>query len=178
MLRRNIELEARLIDDLLDLNRIVKGKLSLNLELVDAHELVESVVTMLRSEINGKQLNVALALNATRHYVKGDSARLQQVFSNILNNATKFTERHGHISITSTDDSQGRMILTFKDDGIGMAPEVLDRLFQPFEQGTRSYQPLRWSGVGHGDLQGLGRDSCGNHQRRKPRLRASARNLL
>jgi PAS domain S-box-containing protein len=53
MLRRNIELEARLIDDLLDLNRIVKGKLSLNLELVDAHELVGSVVTMLRSEING-----------------------------------------------------------------------------------------------------------------------------
>jgi PAS domain S-box-containing protein len=148
MLRRNIELEARLIDDLLDLNRIVKGKLSLNLELVDAHELVESVVTMLRSEINGKQLNVSLSLNATRHYIKGDSARLQQVFGNILNNATKFTGRDGHISITSTDDSEGRMILAFKDDGIGMAPEVVDRLFQPFEQGPEVTS--RYGGLGLG----------------------------
>jgi PAS domain S-box-containing protein len=148
MLRRNIELEARLIDDLLDLNRIIKGKLSLNLEPVDAHKLVESVMTMLRSAINGKQLNVALALNATRHYVKGDSARLQQVFANILNNAAKFTERHGHISITSSDDSQGRMVLSFKDDGIGMAPEVLDRLFQPFEQGTEITN--RYGGLGLG----------------------------
>jgi PAS domain S-box-containing protein len=148
MLRRNVELEARLIDDLLDLNRIVKGKLSLNLELVDAHELVESVVRMLCSEINGEQLNVSLALNATRHYVKGDSARLQQVFGNILNNATKFTGRDGHISITSTDDSHGRMMLAFKDDGIGMAPEVLDRLFQPFEQGSEVTS--RYGGLGLG----------------------------
>jgi CheY-like chemotaxis protein len=103
---------------------------------------------MMRSEINGKQLNVALSLNATRHYVKGDSARLQQVFSNILNNATKFTERNGHISIASTDDSQGRMILTFKDDGIGMAADVLDRLFQPFEQGSEVTS--RYGGLGLG----------------------------
>jgi CheY-like chemotaxis protein/two-component sensor histidine kinase len=135
MLRRNVELEARLIDDLLDLNRIVKGKLSLNLELVDAHELVQSVVTMLRSEINAKQLDVSIDLNAARHYVKADSARLQQVFGNILNNATKFSTPGGHISIATADDTQGRLILKFKDDGIGMTPEIIDRLFQPFEQG-------------------------------------------
>jgi PAS domain S-box-containing protein len=97
MLRRNIEFEARLIDDLLDVNRIVKGKLSLNLELVDAHELLESVVALLQSQINAKQLNVSLNLNAKRHYVKAHSARLQQIFSNILNNAIKFTERNGHL---------------------------------------------------------------------------------
>jgi PAS domain S-box-containing protein len=148
MIRRNIELEARLIDDLLDLNRIVKGKLSLNLELVDAHELIESVVTMLRSEINAKQLNVDLALNAARHYVKGDSARLQQVFSNILNNAVKFTERHGRIVIASSDDSHGRMLLSLKDDGIGMTRDVLERLFQPFEQGTEITS--RYGGLGLG----------------------------
>jgi PAS domain S-box-containing protein len=148
MLRRNVELEARLIDDLLDLNRIVKGKLSLNLELVDAHELVHSVVTMLQSEINAKQLNVFLGLNATRHYVKGDSARLQQVFGNILNNAAKFTERRGHISIASTDDTQGRLILKFKDDGIGMNQDAIDRLFQPFEQGTNVNNRLGGLGLG------------------------------
>jgi hypothetical protein len=148
MLRRNVELEARLIDDLLDLNRIVKGKLSLNLELVDAHDLVESVVAMLRSEINAKQLNVSIDLNATRHYVKGDSARLQQVFGNILNNAAKFTERRGHISIVSLDDTQGRIVIKFKDDGIGMTPDVIERLFQPFEQGADIVS--RYGGLGLG----------------------------
>jgi CheY-like chemotaxis protein/two-component sensor histidine kinase len=149
MLRRNVELEARLIDDLLDLNRIVKGKLSLNLELVDAHELVESVVTMFQSEINAKRLNVSIDLNAARHYVKGDSARLQQVFGNILNNATKFTTPGGHISIATTDDTQGRMILRFKDDGIGMTPEIIERLFQPFEQGGSDISS-RYGGLGLG----------------------------
>jgi PAS domain S-box-containing protein len=148
MLRRNIELEARLIDDLLDLNRIVKGKLSLSLELVDTHELMQSVITMFRSEINAKQLNISVNLNATRHYVKADSARLQQIFANILNNATKFTERRGHISIASADGPQGRVMLTFKDDGIGMTPEVLGRLFQPFEQGSDITN--RYGGLGLG----------------------------
>jgi len=149
MLRRNVELEARLIDDLLDLNRIVKGKLSLNLELVDAHELLQSVVTMLQSEINAKQLNLSIDLNAARHYVKADSARLQQVFGNILNNATKFSMPGGHISIATADDTQGRLILKFKDDGIGMTPEIIDRLFQPFEQGGSDINS-RYGGLGLG----------------------------
>jgi PAS domain S-box-containing protein len=148
MLRRNVELEARLIDDLLDLNRIIKGKLSLNLELVDAHELVQSVVAMFQSEINAKQLNVSIDLNAARHYVKCDSARLQQVFGNILNNATKFSTPGGHISIATKDDAHGRLILRFKDDGIGMTPEVIDRLFQPFEQGADISS--RYGGLGLG----------------------------
>ena len=148
MLRRNVELEARLIDDLLDLNRIVKGKLALNLELVDAHEMVEAVVTMFRSEINAKQLHVSMNLDAGRHYVKADPARLQQVFSNILNNAAKFTESNGHVSITSNDGVEGRINLTFKDDGIGMTPEILARLFQPFEQGKDITN--RYGGLGLG----------------------------
>jgi CheY-like chemotaxis protein len=93
-------------------------------------------------------LNISVSLNATRHYVKGDSARLQQVFANILNNATKFTDRHGHISIASSDDSLGRVMLTFNDDGIGMTPEILSRLFQPFEQGSDISN--RYGGLGLG----------------------------
>jgi PAS domain S-box-containing protein len=147
MLRRNVDLEARLIDDLLDLNRIVKGKLSLNLELLDVHELVESVVSMLRSEINAKQLNLSIGLIATRHYVTGDSARLQQVFGNILKNATKFSERGGNISIASTNDLDGRVNITFQDDGVGMTHETLNRLFQPFEQGA---DIGRYGGLGLG----------------------------
>jgi CheY-like chemotaxis protein len=119
------------------------------LELVDAHELVQSVVTMFQSEINAKQLNVSIDLNAARHYVKADSARLQQVFGNILNNATKFSTPGGHISIATADDTQGRMILKFKDDGIGMTPEIVDRLFQPFEQGGSEISS-RYGGLGLG----------------------------
>ncbi|HKV55022.1 MAG TPA: ATP-binding protein, partial [Candidatus Binataceae bacterium] len=148
MLRRNVELEARLIDDLLDVTRIVRGKVSLNLELVDAHELVQSVVAMCRSDINSKRLNVSMGLDATRHYVKGDSARIQQVFGNILNNAVKFTGRDGHIAITTSDDAQGQINVVFKDDGIGMAPEVLAHLFQPFEQAADITN--RYGGLGLG----------------------------
>jgi CheY-like chemotaxis protein len=72
---------------------------------------------------------------------------LQQVFGNILNNATKFTARRGHLSIGSTDDNDGRLVLTFKDDGIGMTPDVIDRLFHPFEQGA---DPGRYGGLGLG----------------------------
>jgi signal transduction histidine kinase/CheY-like chemotaxis protein len=148
MLRRNVELEARLIDDLLDLNRIVKGKLALNLELVDAHELVESVVAMLHSEINAKQLRLSMNLGAARHYVKADPARLQQVFGNILTNAAKFTERSGQITITSADAADSRVNITFQDDGIGMTPEILARLFHPFEQGKDIAN--RYGGLGLG----------------------------
>jgi PAS domain S-box-containing protein len=148
MMRRNVELEAHLIDDLLDVNRIVKGKLTLNLELVDLHELVRAVVRMLQSEINAKQLNIALNFGAARYYVKGDSARLQQVLGNILNNAAKFTGHDGHIAITSGDDVHGRIVLTFKDDGIGMTPEVLSGLFKPFEQGVDISN--RFGGLGLG----------------------------
>jgi PAS domain S-box-containing protein len=147
MLRRNVELEARLIDDLLDLNRIVAGKMSLNLELVDVHELVRSVLTILDRQINERQLKVFTRLNAARHYVKGDPARLQQVFSNILSNAIKFTDREGNVSVRSEDYTQGRLILKFKDHGIGMTPEIMSRLFKPFEQGV---EVSKYGGMGLG----------------------------
>ena len=84
MLRRNVELEARLIDDLLDLTRIVKGKFSLNAETVDVHELLRSVTTMYHSEVQGRKLRLSMRLDAPSYYVSADSARLQQVFWNIL----------------------------------------------------------------------------------------------
>src|ERR1700728_3417933 len=68
---------------------------------------------------------------------------------NILNNATKFSTPGGHISIATTDDIQGRLILKFKDDGIGMTPEIIDRLFQPFEQGGPDITS-RYGGLGLG----------------------------
>ncbi len=135
MLRRNVELEARLIDDLLDLTRITKGKLHLSPEEADVHELLQAVAGMYQSEIRGKRLRLATLLDAQRRHVKADPGRLQQVFWNILKNATKFTPEGGTIEIT-TDNSLdgGAIVIRIIDSGIGMTPDTLSRLFKPFEQ--------------------------------------------
>jgi PAS domain S-box-containing protein len=136
VMRRNIELEARLIDDLLDLTRIAKGKLPLNLETADVHALLTAVTTMYQSDIRAKRLKLELKLDAPQQFVRGDPARLQQVFWNILKNATKFTPEGGKIEISSHNDSEGRVQLLFRDTGIGMTEEMVARLFHPFEQGS------------------------------------------
>ena len=149
MLRRNIALEARLIDDLLDLTRIVKGKLPLELEVVDTHELVRAVSGMYRSEIHAKQVELALVLEANSPYVMADSGRLQQVFWNILKNATKCTPAGGRIEIRTTNASAGTIQITFNDTGIGMTAQLLDRLIKPFEPGSEAVV-RRFGGLGLG----------------------------
>jgi len=136
LMKRNVDLEARLIDDLLDLTRIVEGKLSLNSEIVDLHELLTATKEMYQSETQGKRLHVELRLNATRHHAFGDPARIQQIFWNILKNATKFTPQFGLIEIESKNVSEGRISIAFRDTGIGMSSETLEKLFRPFEQGA------------------------------------------
>lgn len=137
MLRRNVELEAKLIDDLLDLNRIITGKLALHREPTDVHGLLHDVAGMYQSEIHSKRVSLSMRLQAERSYVSADPARLQQVFWNILKNAVKFTPEGGRIEITSytMDD---RLVLNFKDNGIGMTPQTLDKIFIPFQQGTET----------------------------------------
>jgi PAS domain S-box-containing protein len=149
MMRRNIDLEARLIDDLLDLTRIVRGKLSLNPEVADVHDLIRSVTGIYHSEIRSKRLEMGFKLDAPLHHVFADPARLQQVFWNILKNATKFTAEGGRIEITTSNPEPGRARITFTDNGIGMNAELLEKLFLPFEQGT-SETVRRYGGLGLG----------------------------
>ena len=149
MLRHNIELEARLIDDLLDLTRIVKGILHLTFEVSDIHDLLESVVTMYTSEIQGKGIQLDVNLEAAGHHARVDSARVQQVFWNVLKNATKFTDPGGAIRVTTSNDAQGNVVITFIDTGIGITKETLSRLFLPFEQGEHNITH-RYEGLGLG----------------------------
>src|SRR5947208_3269707 len=107
MIRRNVELEARLIDDLLDLTRIDRGKVQLNFEVVDAHTLLQSALDICQAEIDRKNLARALNLAAKKVYMRADPARLQQIFWNLINNAVKFTPRNGQIIITTSNDSKG-----------------------------------------------------------------------
>src|SRR6185503_9510617 len=97
MIRRNVELEARLIDDLLDLTRIEHGKLSLVRENVDLHEVLRRVVANARALPAAAALRIELDAGAARQYTVGDPARLQQVFANVVGNAVKFTPAGGAI---------------------------------------------------------------------------------
>ena len=140
LIRRNIELEARLIDDLLDLTRVANGKLLLALEAVDVHETIEAVLMLFRDEIDAKQLQVNTALCARRQWVRADRARLQQMLWNVLRNAAKFTPEGGTIGIQTRDrddSAPGGMIeIEIEDTGIGIEPERLSKLFTAFEQGS------------------------------------------
>jgi PAS domain S-box-containing protein len=146
MVQRNVELEAKLIDDLLDLTRVSRGKLALHLEAVDVHPLLEHVVAICSEGIESRGLRIDLEPAAAEHHVWADSARLQQVFWNLLKNAVKFTPDGGRIRVASANPEPGRIAVQVIDPGIGIHPEDLPRLFNAFEQEnpeiTRSFGGL------------------------------------
>jgi PAS domain S-box-containing protein len=152
VIRRNIELEARLIDDLLDLTRVANGKLLLSLETVDIHELIDAVLDIFRSDVQVRQMHVQLDRSAHQRFVRGDRARLQQMLWNLIKNAAKFTPEYGRIVLRTrniepkADSVMPRIQIEVEDNGIGIEPDQLGRLFNAFEQGgqqmTRQYGGL------------------------------------
>jgi len=149
---KNVKLEARLIDDLLDLTRIVRGKLALEMRPLDVHESVKDALEMAREEIDQKKIALTLKLEARERVVHGDDVRLKQVFWNVIKNAAKFTPEGGQITIESrTLDESGLLTVSITDTGIGMMPEELGRIFEPFSQGDHALQvPHRFGGMGLG----------------------------
>jgi PAS domain S-box-containing protein len=148
MIRQNIELEARIIDDLLDLTRITQGKLVLRFERVDPHLLITHALDILRHDIEEKKLDVKLDFAATEHRVSADAVRLEQVFWNVLKNAVKFTPNGGRLSVRSAD-ADGHLRISVADNGIGITPEELPRIFNAFAQGAEAEAP-RFGGLGLG----------------------------
>jgi PAS domain S-box-containing protein len=147
-IRQNLELEARLIDDLLDVMRIIRGKMPYHFEVVDAHRLVEKVVEICRAEAVARQLEVVIDLGASAHHVNADSARLQQVLWNLFKNAVKFTPKGGKVSIrTKSEDS--RIVIEVNDTGIGIDSAFLPSIFNAFEQGE-DVITKRFGGLGLG----------------------------
>jgi PAS domain S-box-containing protein len=148
MIRRNVELEARLIDDLLDLTRVANGKLRLSLETVDVHDVMDSVLELFRSEIQVKQQDVHVQKNAAHHYVLADRARLQQMLWNLIRNAAKFTPDGGHIYVRTRDERM-HVQISVEDTGIGIEPEQIGKLFNAFEQGDQN-MTRQFGGLGLG----------------------------
>jgi signal transduction histidine kinase/ActR/RegA family two-component response regulator len=149
MIRRNVELESQLIDDLLDLTRIAKDKIQLRFGSIDAHEVIANVVDMCRAETQDRRLNLHVNLRAGAHHVLADAAKFQQIIWNLMKNAIKFTGDNGDITISTTNLEAQTLTISVQDTGIGIEPEIMIRIFDPFEQGERSFQ-RRYGGLGLG----------------------------
>ena len=137
LVHRNVEMEAGLIDDLLDVTRINTGKIVMHPEAVDSLACLQAALKFCQNEIEAKHLKLTLSPQADQHHVWADPTRLQQVFWNLLRNAVKFTPDGGQISIRSTNDD-GHLKVEIADTGIGISAEVLPRLFNAFEQGEKT----------------------------------------
>jgi CheY-like chemotaxis protein len=136
LLRRNVELEARLIDDLLDLTRIAHGKIELKPDVIDVHTLLAAALEMSRADLEAKELRLEENLTATESLVYGDAVRLQQILWNLIRNAVKFTPAGGKVSVRS-ENQNGHFAITIVDSGIGIESDAIDKIFTPFEQAGR-----------------------------------------
>ena len=134
IIRRNVELEARLIDDLLDLTRISRGKVQLNFEVVNAHTLLQNALEICQADIDRKHLALRLDLAADNVHLQADPARLQQIFWNLIKNAVKFTPEGGQISVSTSNDAGDQLHVKIVDTGFGIEPESLPKIFDAFEQ--------------------------------------------
>jgi signal transduction histidine kinase/CheY-like chemotaxis protein len=149
VIRRNVELEARLIDDLLDVTRIAKGKLQLSFEVTSIHETLQRAYEICREDILQKNLHFEFRLRAENQYVNGDPARLQQVFWNLIKNGVKFTSEGGTIIVETVNLSDDRIAIRTIDTGIGIGREKIAKIFNAFEQGQSSIT-RKFGGLGLG----------------------------
>ena len=168
LIRHYIGLEARLIDDLLDVMRIARGKMPLHRAPVDAHDLIRQAVAICDQDLRGKQLRLDLDLAAPRSSIDADANRICQVCWNLIKNAVKFTPSRGAIAIRTRNvpaDAPGPgpgpgrpagdvgpaddLVIEVADTGVGIEPEVLPRIFAAFQQGD-SATVRRFGGLGLG----------------------------
>ena len=162
MIVEQIELEARLIDDLLDLTRIARGKFLLNPQRLDGHDLVRRAVEVCRATIGAAGVGLTVDLSATTRDLDVDPTRIQQVLCNLLANAAKFTPAGGTVRVRTWNEAPTPPVapgpgfaapavfaVEVSDTGVGIEPDVLPRIFNAFEQGERSIT-RRYGGLGLG----------------------------
>jgi PAS domain S-box-containing protein len=146
-IKRNVEHQARLIDDLLDTSRSISGKLTIEHAPVNLVEVVQAAVDMARPAAAAKRIALETALSPVAA-VEGDAGRLQQVLTNLLSNAIKFTPHDGLVAVTVRRDGD-RVSVAVRDNGAGIAPEFLPHVFERFTQADTS-STRRAGGLGIG----------------------------
>jgi CheY-like chemotaxis protein len=155
IIRRNVEQEVRLIDDLLDVTRITHGKIGLKREALDLHTVLEETVAGRVAEVQRAGLTATLDLRAARHIVVGDAVRLRQVVWNLLNNALRYTGSGGHVTLRTENPSPDSIDLVVEDTGQGLDPSMLDRIFAPFDQASPDHEHRGGLGLGLTICKGL-----------------------
>ena len=155
VIERQVDQMSRLIDDLLDIARIAAGKLLIRKERLPLERAIDMALETSRPYINAAGHSLSVLLPSERVTVEADPARLAQVFSNLLNNAARYTERHGEIALTAELDGN-EVAVSVQDNGIGFSPEVAGKLFEPFSQLTRSNERSHGGlGIGLSLVQGI-----------------------
>ncbi len=146
----------RLVDDLLDLSRIARGKVTLNKAALDLAQLLREVMQDCRRELDEQGLTFALEIGEDSIFMHGDRERLRQVFTNLIHNAGKFTEPGGNVIVSLSAASNDSCLIQICDTGIGMSQETLDDIFHPFVQADTSLERGRGGlGLGLAIVKGL-----------------------
>jgi signal transduction histidine kinase/ActR/RegA family two-component response regulator len=136
VIRRNVAVEAHLIDDLLDVSRIEQGRLALQLEIVDLHDVILEAASHMNATLVPAREPVELDLHASRNLLSADRTRLRQVLWNLLDNASRATSKTGSISIRTEDDALDHVLIVVRDSGAGIDPARLSDLFTAFSRVT------------------------------------------
>ena len=131
---RGAEMQTQLVNDLLDVSRIITGKLRLNLEALDLPNAVQSAVDAIQPTAEAKGVRLQVTVDSSAGAVRGDPDRLQQIFWNLLSNAIKFTPKNGRVQVL-VERIDSHIEITVADSGIGIQPEVLPHIFDRFRQG-------------------------------------------
>jgi signal transduction histidine kinase len=136
VMTRQVQQMTRLIEELLDVARISQGKIVLTRERVDLGAVIAQSIEAVQPFIDAREQVLRVSLAAEPMWMLGDFARLSQVVSNLLNNASKYSEKHTTIDLVATQDAHGALV-RIRDQGIGIDPELLPRIFDLFTQGER-----------------------------------------
>jgi len=147
VIQRNALAQSRLIEDILDISRIVTGKLQLRVEPILLGPFIEAAAEAIRPAAHAKGISLTVQVDAPKEVV-ADSGRLQQVVWNLLSNAVKFTPARGRVALRASQTEEG-VVIAVEDDGEGIEPEFLPHVFERFRQGDPS-TTRRASGLGLG----------------------------
>jgi signal transduction histidine kinase/CheY-like chemotaxis protein len=138
IVRRQVAQLTRLVDDLLDVARISQGRVTLKPEIIELHKLLDIARETVAPLLRDKQHEFSISYSNSPVYLRGDAARLVQAFSNVLTNAAKYTDPHGHIAVRVLEPEASQVTVEISDDGVGISPELLPKIFDLFVQADRS----------------------------------------